>query len=96
MEKRTNKTIYKYPLELTDVQTLEVPFGAKVLSTELQGHQICVWAIVDLTTVEPGPTENLTIRIVGTGNPLPEKCIESKFLGTVTMPPFVWHVFLED
>jgi hypothetical protein len=83
------RTIYKYPLTLAAVQKIEMPLGAELLAVQIQGKQICIWAVVN-----PEEEENVqTFYIVGTGHPMPEGRV--RFLGTVQDDPFVWHVFLK-
>jgi hypothetical protein len=82
--------IYKYPLQLTDEQVVQMPGGAKILSTALDPRgNLCVWALVN-------PELEMVDRlfmIIGTGNPTPD-CIEwAEFVGTVRQEVFMWHVF---
>lgn len=83
------RTIYKFPLAVTDEQQIEMPRGSRFLGVETQGGVLYLWAIVE--------TENPRYRhafyVVGTGNPLPVDAVESTYLGTVDEGPFVWHVF---
>ena len=83
------KTIYKYPLSITDVQTIWMPSGAKILSVQEQRDTLCLWAAVDRDNIEAPRT----ILIVGTGNPMPYTC--NDFIGTVQTNggALVWHVF---
>lgn len=81
------KRIFKYPIQITDRETIEMPGGAKILSAQVQGNTICLWAEVD-TEMVPQPR---TIAVYGTGNPMPED--PGLFIGTVQTPPFVWHVY---
>jgi hypothetical protein len=84
------KKIFKYPLHVTDHQAVPMPFNANIVSAGLDAYgQLCVWAIVE-TTAESKPVH---IRIVGTGNPMPE--VPMLFIDTVVMGSFVWHVFEE-
>lgn len=81
--------IWKYELEITDEQTVEMPRGAKVLSVANQGGKLCLWAEVD-------PSERIVVRhflVIGTGHQITEDFDLRKFVGTVLMEPFVWHVF---
>ena len=39
--------IYKYELDLTHKQTLELPQGAQILTIQLQDGKIVLWALVD-------------------------------------------------
>ncbi len=81
------KTIYKYVLADTDLQTIHTRGNVPILSAGLDPQgALCVWVYAY--------TDDLTcprqIVIVGTGRPVPDGC---EFIGTVTMAPFVWHVF---
>lgn len=82
--------IWKYPLVLTDEQTVMAPQNARWLSVREQAGVLTAWALVD---EEAGlaPTRFL---MVGTGNPGPDPT-GTMFLGTVQMLPFTWHVFTD-
>lgn len=85
------KTIYKYPLRLTDVQTMRAPEGARFLSAQSQHGEITVWALV----APDAPIESYTVRIVGTGNPIqPNDLTGLRYLNTAQQDGFVWHVFV--
>jgi len=60
------QTIWKYPLETTDVQTVMMPKGAKPLTVAVQGSQVCLWALVD-SEADP---EARDFVIYGTGHPV--------------------------
>ena len=85
--------ILKYPIEILDRQSLILPRGFRLLDAQPQNGVLCLWAVVP----EPGDTEepfssvDVVIRIVGTGNSLPQD--QLTYLNTVQMPPFVWHIF---
>lgn len=95
------QTIYKYPIEVTDIQFVSMPTQSKPIAVDTQGDQLCIWAAVDTEFTEA----KREIRIVGTGNPINFPCFgrydhvtyEGEppfyFLGTVKQGPFVWHVF---
>ncbi len=82
------KTIWKFVLEVTDEQEINMPVCAKVIHVGVQGGlDLCIWAIVD-------PTADLAPRrflIFGTGNPMPVR--PGNYLGTAHVGQFVWHVF---
>jgi hypothetical protein len=90
------QTIWKYELELTDVQQLRMPLHAVILSVAYQRNlqeqrdMLCLWALVD-------PTRShvpRTIEIHGTGNHSIDPQYTQLFIGTVPMPNgLVWHVF---
>lgn len=81
------QTIWKFPLEITGVQEVRLPRGAKIISVANQNGVICLWAMV----APDSPLEPRIIFIYGTGHPLPED--SGRFLGSVLQDPFVWHVF---
>ena len=87
------KTIYKYPLEITDRQVIEIPAGSEILSAQMQRGQLCLWVLVH-TYEAP---RHRDVYIFGTGNPIPQGfdrgyCL---FVGTVQQGPLVWHIFIE-
>lgn len=41
------RAIFKYPLEITDVQTINLPYGFVPLTVQMQGKQLTLWAEVD-------------------------------------------------
>lgn len=81
------RTIWKFELEVSDEQTIAIPQGAQLLHAGVQGEQLCLWAIVDPNA----PTVNRHIGIRGTGHPCEFNIMSH--IGTVMMPPFVWHLF---
>ena len=83
--------IWKYQLQIRDVQPVYMPSRAEILSAHEQDGEICIWAMVDPSC----PKIRRFIEILGTGNPVPnmEEGISRKLIGTVVMPPYVWHVF---
>ena len=83
------KTIYKYPIKITDEQEITMPQGAKVIHAgrDPEGTP-CVWAQVD-TEAKPEP---VSILVYGTGNPM--KYEPLAHVGSFNQGPFVWHVYL--
>lgn len=82
-------TICKYQLSITDEQDIMVPEGAELLTAQLQGGALCLWALVN----PAAPKQRRIIEIIGTGNPAP--AAERKYIATVQMAggSLVWHVF---
>ena len=68
-------------------QKLGLYDGYQVLSVQMQGGTLCLWALVDTDA----PAVNLDILVIATGH----NCLETfaKYLGTVQDGPYVWHVF---
>jgi hypothetical protein len=90
------KVIYKYPLEITDTQTVELPYEHRILSVQAQNGILCLWAAVDL---EETFKADRTIRIIGTGNQSDELDFyfsgDMEFISTVQLSGLVWHVFTD-
>lgn len=87
------RTIYKYPLNVTDDQVISLPAGARILSAANVGGWLVLYALV--TTDNSVKLEPHVIRIYGTGNPYYEVSNEQRFIGTVITHggALVWHVF---
>lgn len=84
------KTIFKYPIEVTDKQTVKLPVDSLVISVLNQNGQLVIYALVD---TEEKEVEEKTIRIFGTGHPVDVEEFDYNFLGSVMMDEFVWHIF---
>jgi len=83
------KTIYKYPIQITDIQQVEIPLMSKIIHAGLDPKGVpCVWAAVDPES-ELIPVK---ILVVGTGNPL--RSHFDRHVGSFIQGPFVWHVFI--
>jgi len=82
--------ISKYTLKIINEQSIRMPVGSIVLSVANQFDKLCVWALVDDTV----PVSELKhFEVVGTGNPIINDEHKRRFIGTVLINPFVWHVF---
>jgi len=46
------KTTWKYPLEITDEQNLMMPEGAEILTAQMQGGTLCLWARKYIATAQ--------------------------------------------
>lgn len=79
--------IYSYKLQVRDVQTLEMPTGAEILSLQTQYDAPCLWAIV-----EPAAAlESRRFRIFCTGDATED--VESMlYIGTFQIH-FTGHAF---
>lgn len=87
------KTVYKYPLAVTDRQWVPMPRGAQVLKVAMQGDVLTAWALVD-TAAEPAPREFL---VFGTGNPCEIPTHRPyAYIDSVFDSPFVWHVWCAE
>jgi hypothetical protein len=84
------KTIYKYQLSITDIQSIKMPQGAEILSIQCQDNSPCVWALVDTDNLK----EDRSFLMYGTGNPVDEN-YKKKYIGTFMMysGSLVFHCF---
>lgn len=82
--------IFKYPLHLVSHQVVAMPRGAEILSVQLQYETICLWAVVEPDRVSSARQ----IVILATGESVDkESFLYLKFIGTVQVDEYVWHVF---
>lgn len=86
-----NRAIYKYPIEITDSQVIELQTeypAIDILHIAMQGDVLTMWVEVDLDV----PAQPVPIFVVGTGHKLPVDA--QMHLATVQDPHgFVWHIY---
>ena len=83
--------IYKYPVPMVgSFFTLELPLGAKILAFQVQAGNPMLWALVDPHHIHK-ETRHFTIR--NTGTPMNDWRYTDTYIGTIQIPPFVWHLF---
>ena len=90
--KKMNKTIWKFELETTDNQTIEMPVNAEILTVQTQNEIPCIWALVDPTQVK----EKRFIEVFGTGHDVHyDMGVSRNYLGTYQLHggSLVFHVF---
>ena len=85
-----NNVILKFELQVTDMQILAMPVGAKILDVQMQNGNLQLWALCDNSKPL---IEKRKIAIYGTGNPMPDNCGE--YIATFQMAggSLVFHVF---
>jgi hypothetical protein len=88
------KKIYKYSLEVEDIQRILLPIDAKILTVQVQNEKPCLWALVD----PENNTEARIIEIFGTGNLVSDYAdisIEHIYIATFQLyeGKLVFHVF---
>lgn len=81
-------TIWKAALKAVDLQDIDVPENAELLTARDQYEQLCVWFKCDPSK----PMNKRRIAIVGTGHPAPEG---GRYVGTGFLMggQLVFHVF---
>lgn len=81
-------TVWKFPLDITDVQKVPMPSGADLLHVAEQHGVLTLWARV----APDAPVTDRIIGITGTGNPCPAEG-DGWYVGSAQVGPFVWHVW---
>lgn len=85
--------IFKYKLEITDHQTIEMPFNASILTVQMQNGSPRLWAIVDETSTS---WQKYYFRTYGTGHDLDDDYETQDYIGTYQVQGLVFHVFKEN
>jgi len=80
--------IFKYKLNVTSTQTIQMPLAANIRSIQPMNGELCLWAEVNPTN----PLVDYVFDIYGTGHEI-ELYDGRKYHGTVIMGPMVWHIF---
>ena len=84
-------TIWKFHLEIVDVQKIMMPTGARILSCGNQFDDVFIWALCK----NAENYEEKTIFIFGTGHEIDIDLSKHEFIGTVVTDGgnYVWHIF---
>jgi hypothetical protein len=82
------RTVWKFPLVMTDYQSINMPHGAEILTVEMQGDQPCLWALCE----PENALRPRSIWIHGTGHRVGDI---ARYIGSVQMMggALVFHVF---
>ena len=85
-----NQTIWKYNIRIDDVQIIEMPKTARLLSVQIQHKMVAIWVMVNPKL----PMVNRIIKMAGTGHDMSSR-IMGDFLGTIQIEngALVFHVF---
>lgn len=86
------KRVYKYPVEISDIQTINLPLGAQILSVQVQNGSPYIWACVNPSA----DSEPRRFRLYGTGHNI--ECNNLlKHIGTFQLfgGRLVYHLFEE-
>ena len=79
--------IWKWDLQVTDLQTVNVPIGAKLLTVQTQNSLPRLWALCN----EQAPPRTRRIAMYGTGNTI--ESYPGTYIATFQVGEFVFHVF---
>ncbi len=83
--------IFKYKLEITDIQTVEMPEGSVILCIQTQNEEPHIWALVNPNNMFK---KDRTFLIYGTGHTVSTEP-NVKYIGTFQLQigSFVGHCF---
>jgi len=83
------KTIWKYELETTDLQEIEMPHAAKILTVQVQNGVPCIWCLCKPNNLK----QFRIIQTIGTGHE--KENIKGIYIGTYQLleGSVVFHVF---
>ena len=83
--------IWKYPVAITDLQTIKMPHDSLILSVQVQGESAVLWAVInpDAKLVERH------FRLVGTGHTIYCEIDTLVYVGTFQIynGALVFHLF---
>lgn len=85
-----SKSIWKFQIETTDTQSIQMPIGSEILCVQTQNGKPCIWAMVDPEKQK----EFRNLEIFGTGHTINDK-IDRIYIGTYQLNggALVFHVF---
>lgn len=83
------QVIWKFPLRVADRQNVEMPFGARILSAQMQHGTPILWALCD-ADAEMRPRRFV---MFGSGQEILPEHDAGEYVGTVQSFHFVWHIF---
>lgn len=83
------KSIWKYPINVSDRIELSMPKGAEILCVQMQYEFPCIYALVNVNEEK----EVREFRVVDTGHPLQQ--YNGKYIGTFQLHggDLVFHLF---
>jgi len=86
--------IWKYEVEVTDEQNIDMPVGSNIISAQVQDDKICLWVEVD---TDEKDVKDVVIEIFGTGNKISDTSKERRFIDTVQFHggALVFHVYAQ-
>ena len=84
------KTIYKYVLKPIEMQDIELPIDAEILTVQNQDEEVCMWVKLD----PDEPKVHRTFAVFGTGWRIVSNAT-FEYVGTVQLwrENLVYHVF---
>lgn len=94
-----SKTIYKYPIESFDYQTIQLPEGAKVINADMQNNKVCLWALVDTENAEQDYTSTVNVYAFMTGQLIIDNMEDLRHIKTLLLDSYkaqiVIHIYID-
>jgi hypothetical protein len=84
--------VFKYPIEVTDYQSVTLPQNAEILTVQVQNGMPCIWALVN----PDNKAEVRKFRLAGTGHDIStDEARKLNYIGTIQMRNgmLVFHLF---
>lgn len=84
--------IWKFPVEVADTFSVQMPSGARVLAVQMQHAKPCLWALV----TPSAPVHYRQFFVFGTGHDIaPEIAAVAEYVGTFQLHggSLVFHLF---
>lgn len=83
-------TVYKYHIK-HGLNQLNLPFGAQILTAQIQLNQLVLWALVDPSK----PTTQRKLIVEGTGQPIQWAASQLTYISTFQLygGAEIYHVF---
>lgn len=84
--------IFKYEIPIKDKFDLELPVYSKILSFQVQNGKPYIWVLLDDKQVLP-LLRHRYFTLVGSGHEFDHHPDVMKYIGTIQLDSFVWHLF---
>ena len=83
------KTVFKYPVGVSDKISVFLPAGSKPLRFDWKDGMLCLWARVDRDST--APDKEYVFRMAGTGHDIEDEF--SEYINTAFLDELVFHFF---
>jgi hypothetical protein len=91
------KVVRKYAIDVSSIQEIKMPKDSQVLTAQMQGGTLQLWALVDPDEAAFCQSQYRRIIVVGTGHTILQDSglnyVATVQIPTEAMGPLVFHVF---
>lgn len=85
-----SEAIYKYQLQVKELQEIEMPALSEILDVQVQGGMICLWAKV---FIDGSPNVKRFFEMIMTGFTMPIITKRRVYLKTIQWGAYVLHFY---